>query len=178
MYINKRSIGYFFAIFTCLIIVLLIPGIVSLQSATQKQATMEHNNALSQTATITSIFNNNLVIAGISFIPYAGWGWLIFVLWNTGTVAASYSQPWYWLLLNPFTYIEIAVYSYMVLKSIWIVQLFKRRKTKFTDLEGNLVVRKTTGVWPEIAKTAAYAFITCTVTLLVSAFIEFAIIHA
>jgi hypothetical protein len=56
------------------------------------------------------------------------------------------------------------------------VQLFKQRKTTFTDIDGKVVVRKTTGVYYEIVKTVAYAFIVSCLVLMISAIIEYALI--
>lgn len=161
----------------CLFFILLLPSVFSFQSESQKQATVENNNALSMAANPASIFNNNLIVAGITMIPYAGWIFMGYVMYNTGVVIASYGQPWWWSLTNPFAYVELAVYAYMILRSIKLVQLFRQRYTKFTDLDGKLVVRKTTGVYPEIVKTLAIAFIVCTLVLLVSAFVEFLFIR-
>jgi hypothetical protein len=116
------------------------------------------------------------MVAGATLIPYVGWGYLIFVLWNTGTVVASYGQPWYSIFGNVFAWIELAVYSYMILKSIKIVQLFKQRKTCFIDLDGKCVVRKTNGVWYQIFQTSMYALIVSCLVLMTSAVIEYFII--
>jgi hypothetical protein len=175
-FINQKSLVHFGAILAMLFLILILPTLLHLQSPEQQQATQQQNNNQSRLATASSIFNNNLMVAGISLVPYFGWGYIIFVLWNTGTVIASYGQPWYWVLNNMFAWIELAVYSYMILKSIKLVQLFRQRKTKFTDLEGKVVVRKTVGVYPEIVKTLAYTFIVASMVLLASALIEYALI--
>jgi hypothetical protein len=175
-FISQKSIVYFGTILTVLFFVLILPTLLHLQSPEQQQVTQQQNNNQSRLATASSIFNNNLMIAGISLIPYFGWGYIIFVLWNTGTVIASYGQPWYWILNNMFAWIELAVYSYMILRSIKLVQLFKQRKTTFTDIDGKVVVRKTTGVYYEIVKTVAYAFIVSCLVLMISAIIEYALI--
>jgi hypothetical protein len=73
--------------------------------------------------------------------------------------------------------VELAVLSYVILRSIKLVHLFKQRKTRFTDLTGKLVVRKTNGVYQEMAKTVAYALIVCTLVLLASAFVEYMFIR-
>jgi hypothetical protein len=170
---KQKSIVYFGTVYTVLFVILILPSIIHLQSPEQQQATMQQNNVQSQAATASSIFNNNMVVAALTLVPYLGWGYIIYVLWNTGTVVASYGHPWYWVLGNVFAWVELAVYSYMILKSIKLVQLFRQRKTCFTDLDGKVVVRKTTGVYPEIIKTVAYAFIWSTIVLLTSAIIEY-----
>jgi hypothetical protein len=153
-----------------------LPSLLPLHSQAQKDVIVAANNAQSQSATATSIFNNNLFIAGVSLIPYVGWGYIIFALWNTGTVIASYNQPWNWALNNLFAWIELGVYSYMILKSIKLWQLFKQRKTCFTDLDGKCVIRKTTGVWNEIVYTAMFSLIAACVVLLLSALLEYSVI--
>jgi hypothetical protein len=178
MYFNKKQLCYFLTIFTILLVIVILPSVISVQSPSQKQDTMQQNNNNSRTTTAPAIFNNNLIVALVSLIPYVGWGWLGYVIWNTGVVLASYSQPWYWVLGNPFVYVEFAVYSYMVLRSIKLVRLFRQRKTRFTDLDGKVVVRKTTGVYPEIVKTAAYTFIVATVVLLAAALVEYVLIQS
>lgn len=171
---------YFIAIFVGLLFILLFPSVLSLHTVSENQAIAENNNAKSQIATPISIFNNNLIVAGITLIPGAGWIWLGYVMWNTGTVVASYGYPWYWIFTSVagvFAFVELAVYAYVILRSIKLVQLFRQRYTKFTDLNSNVVKRKTVGVYPEMVKTGAYVFIVSAVVLLCSALIEYYIIH-
>ena len=168
---RQRNFGYFFISLTCLFTILLIPSILPVESPAQKENTRGQNNVAAAKSTTQSIFNNNLMIATLTLIPGFGWGWIIMVMWNTGRVLASYNQLSYWLLL-PFVWIELSVYSYALLKSIKVVHLFKQRKTKFRDLNGVFVERKTNGVYTEIVKTLAYTFIAITVTLLLSAILE------
>lgn len=173
---KPKTILYFWIILALMFFIIILPGLLPIQSQAQKEANMAENNANSGQATATSIFNNNLLVAGVTLIPYVGWGYIIFILWNTGNVIASYSQPWYWILDNIFAWIELGVYSFMVLKSVKLVQLFKQRKTCFTDLDGKCVTRKTTGVWNEIITTAMFALIVACLILLFSAILEYTII--
>jgi hypothetical protein len=175
--IRFHSFKQFTIIFIALFFILLLPNVLPVHTASENQAIMENNNAKSQVATPSSIFNNNLVVAGITMIPGAGWIWLGYVMWNTGVVVASYGQPWWWSLINIFVYVELAVYAYVIMRSIKLVQLFKQRKTVFVDLDGKTITRKTTGVYPEIVKTIAVTFIVCIVVLLISALVEFFLIR-
>lgn len=175
MFINWKQLGCHLIIFAVLFAVLSFPSLIP-QPDSQSQLIMEQNNARAQSATVASIYNNNLVIALCTLIPVGGWIFIGVVLWSTGVVVASYANPVATLLFNPFVYVELAVYSYVVLQSIRILRLFRRRKTRFTDLEGKQVVRNTVGVWYEIGKTVAYVLIVCAVTLLVSALIEYSLV--
>ena len=172
-----NRLPFFVAVLMVCFLIMIVPSLLPVQSTAQKQATVQQNNVQSQQASAASIFNNNLVVSGITLIPFVGWGYLIFALWNTGVVIASYGHPWYWILNNVFAWIELAVYSYVILQSWKLLSLFKQRKTKFTDLDGKQVVRKTTGVYPEIAKTVAYTFIVMVVVLFVSAMLEYLLIR-
>ena len=171
-----KKLIYFIILLFGLFFVLVLPSIIVVQSPQQQQATQHQNDVQAQKSTAASIFNNNLLVAGISLIPFVGWGYLIFVLYNTGVVIASYGHPWWWILNNTFAWIELGVYSYMIMKSIKLLQLFKQRKTKFTDLDGKVIVRKTTGVWNEIITTAMFSLIAACIVLLLSALLEYQII--
>lgn len=170
--LSKKALLHFIVVFVCLFFILSLPSILNFQTSEQKQLIVTDNNAKSQDASVSSIFNNNLIVALLSFVPYAGWGLLIAVLWNTGNIISAYSSPVVTLLLNPFVYVELGVCGFVILKSIYIVRLFKRRKTIFTNLDGVVVVRKTTGVYYEMAKTLAVVLIVCSIVLLISAFAE------
>jgi hypothetical protein len=172
IYLDKKALRNFVLIFICLFTVLIIPSIISVQNDVQNQITMEYNDQKSQLATVSSIFNNNLLVSCVSLVPYAGWGILLAVLWQTGVVVASYGLPWYYILFNPFAYVELCMFSFVVLRSVHLVRLFFRRKTKFIDLEGKWVIRKTTGVYYDMIKTVAIVLIVCSVVLLLSAFAE------
>jgi hypothetical protein len=174
---NQKSCVYFLTIFAVLFLLLAFPSLLPFQSPEDNQATVEQNNLASQSATVASIYNNNMVIAGFSLIPVGGWIFLGFILCNTGVVVASYGQPITTLVLNPFVYIELSIYSYVVLRSIKLLHLFRQRQTKFVDLTGKQVVRRTTGVYHDIAKTVAYTLIVSCLALLASAFVEYMILR-
>jgi hypothetical protein len=89
-YFNKRQFIYFLIIFATLFLIVILPGLFPTLSYSETQVIMENNNVASQSATVASIFNNNLLIAGITLIPYVGWGWIICVLWQTGIVVSCY----------------------------------------------------------------------------------------
>lgn len=173
---QRKTVIYFLTILTLMFLILIIPSLLPIQSQAQKANNVAANDAQSRGATATNIFNNNIFIAGVSLIPYVGWGYIIFALWNTGTVIASYNQPWNWVLNNLFAWIELGVYSFMIMKSFKLLQLFRQRKTKFTDLDGKVVVRKTTGVWNEIVTTAMFSLIAACIVLLLSALLEYQVI--
>lgn len=175
-YFDKRQFCYFTIIYALLFAVLILPGLFPTLTYSEAQDVMNQNNANSQVATVSSVFSTNMAIAGFSMIPVGGWLFAFFVLWQTGVVVSSYGYPWWFLLTNPFAYVELAVISYAILKSIRLVQLFKRRKTRFMDLDGRWVVRRTTGVYQQMGLTVAYTLIICNLVLLISAFIEIAVI--
>jgi hypothetical protein len=176
-YFDKRQFLYFIVIYGALFAVLILPGLFPTLSLSEAEAIRDNNNAVAQSATVTSIFNNNLAIAGFSIIPFGGWIFAFYILWQTGVVVSSYGYPWWFILSNPFAYVELAVISYMILRSVRLVHLFRQRKTRFTDLDGKTVVRRTTGVYHSMALTVAYSLIAATIILLVSAFIEFLMIR-
>ena len=103
---SKKALLHFVVVFVCLFFILSLPSILNFQTPEQKQLIVTDNNAKSQSASVSGIFNNNLVLALLSFIPYAGWGLLIAFLWNTGVIVSAYGQPVATLLLNPFAYLS------------------------------------------------------------------------
>jgi ABC-type proline/glycine betaine transport system permease subunit len=118
-----------------------------------------------------------MAIAGFTLIPFLGWGFLGYLLWNTGKIVASYNQPWYWSFNNLFAWIELAVYSYAVLRSIKLVHLWRQRKTKFIMPTGELVIRNTNGFWYEFIKTIAFALIVMCIVMLLSAILEYRLLQ-
>ena len=157
----KRLI-YFIILLATLFFVIVLPSIIVVQTPQEQQATQHQNDIQAQQATAASIFNNNLLVAGISLIPFLGWGYLLYVLWNTGIVIASYGHPWYWIFNNTFAWIELAVYSYMVLQSWKLYRLgpqFRCNDFKVTFI-----------------KTMVYSMITAILILLASALLEYAVI--
>lgn len=177
LHLSKRIARNFGIVFGLMFLILLLPSLLPLQSESEKQAIVEQNALVAQSATVSSIFNNNLCVAVISLFPFLGWGLLGFILWNTGYVVAGYGDVVACLFLNPFVYVELALYSYVVLQSYRLWRLFRQRLTVFTDLDGKRVVRKTNGIYQEMGKTGAYTFIVVTVVLLVSAFVEVMLIR-
>lgn len=122
-----KQLDYFMLLLTCLFLTLMLPSILSVQSPTEKQVTMEHNDQVAKSATVYSIFANNIVITLGTLIPVFGWGYILYIMWNTGTVIASYSQPFYWVLNNPFAWIELSVCSYAILQSIKLLKFTRQR---------------------------------------------------
>ncbi len=154
---------YWLILLACLFAILILPSVFPVQTPAQKQATANQNNIASQTATSASIFNNNLLIGVITLIPGLGWGYIIAALYSTGVVVASYNQPWYFVLLNPFAWVELATYSFVLVQSIKLTHMFKQRKCndfKYTTI-----------------KTIAYTFIIVTIVLLASALVEYWLIR-
>lgn len=146
-----------------LFLLLILPSLLPVQSDAEKLANVERNDAVSLVATPTTIFNNNLLIAGISLVPVFGWGFIVFVMWNTGLTLASYGQPFFWVLFNPFAWVELSVYSYAVLKSVKLIHLLRQRKCN--DFKVSFV------------KTVAYSFIFMCLILLGSALVEYWLIQ-
>jgi hypothetical protein len=153
---------FFVIVLMLLFLILVLPSVIHTQTPEQQQATQQQNNLQSQKATASSIFNNNLIVSLISLIPIVGWGYLIAVLWNTGVVVASYGQPWYWIFNNVFAWIELAVYSYVVLQSWKLYHLIPQRKCNDFKVT--------------FTKTVAYTLIITTVVLMLSALLEYALI--
>jgi hypothetical protein len=150
--------------------IMILPSLIPVQNQTQKQATVTQNNIQSSQASATSIFNNNLMVASITLIPFVGWGYLIFALWNTGVVIASYGQPWFWIFNNLFAWIEIAIYSYVVLQSWKLLSILKQHKINDWFHPG--------GYYKLIfTKTVAYTYIVMIVVLLASALLEYFLIR-
>lgn len=161
--LRRHQILYWLLLLGCLFTVLILPSFLPVQTETEKQQTKEHNNAIAQTATVASIFNNNLIIGLIAFVPFIGWGYLLAALWNTGVVVASYNLPSYTVLLNVFAWVELAVYSYIVLQSVKLVHLFQQRKCN--DFKASTL------------KLVAYTLITTNIVLLVSALLEYTMLR-
>lgn len=125
--IDPKQIGYFLILFGILFLVVITPSFLPVQNQQQKQTNVAANEQSKSNVTIASIFENNFFVASLTLIPILGWGLILAVMWNTGLVVASYSQPGtLWIL---FAVIEISVYSFMLLQSINCVNLFLKRKT-------------------------------------------------
>jgi len=174
---HVKPIVYFLLLLTALFCILIVPSLLPVQSQTEKQNNVQHNDARSQRETVATIFNNNMLIAGLTLIPGLGWATIFFILWNTGKVVASYNQPWYWSFNNLFAWIELSVYSYALLKSIKLIHLWRQRKTKFNMPTGELIIRNTNGFWYEFIKTIAVTIIIMCFVLLFSAILEYHLVR-
>ena len=157
-----KKLIYFIILLFGLFFVLVLPSIIVVQSPQQQQATQHQNDVQAQKSTAASIFNNNLLVAGISLIPFVGWGYLIYVLYNTGVVIASYGHPWWWIFNNTFAWIELGVYSYMVLQSWKLRRLIPQWRCNDFKVT--------------FTKTVAYTMITAIIVLLASALLEYMVI--
>ena len=133
---RKRYV--FLAILAVFYLAISLPIVVPIQSASQKQVNVENNNARASKATLSEVFGNNAMIAGLSLIPYFGWGFIVLTLYNTGLVAASYPNPWLVIFLNPFMYIELLVYASMTLLSFSMATSLKKH-----DFRGTWIFAKT-----------------------------------
>ena len=164
-----KTFGIYFLIMAVLFGLILLPTLLPVQSQTQKQSNVQANDAQSHSATATRIFNNNIIIAAVALIPYVGWGYLGYVMWETGKVIASYNQPWWWIFNNPFAWIELSIYSYMVLQSWKLFGLLKQNKLSDWFHSGGYFKVK-------VIKTIAYTMIVAIVVLLLSAILEYWVI--
>jgi hypothetical protein len=126
-------------------------------------STVQSNNLKTQTSTVFSIFSNNFMVAAVTLIPGVGWGYILMVMWNTGVVVASYNQPAYWVLNNPFAWIELSVYSFAVL---WSIKLFYMVKDRKRPQYGQ-----------RLFAYAVLGLMVVGVVLFLSAVLEFSIIH-
>ena len=158
-----NRLPFFFAVLMVCFLIMIVPSLLPVQSTAQKQATVQQNNVQSQQASAASIFNNNLVVSGITLIPFVGWGYLIFALWNTGVVIASYGHPWYWIFNNPFAWVELSVYSYVLLQSWKLRRLIPQWRCNDFKVT--------------FTKTVAYTFIVMIIVLFVSAMVEYFVIR-
>lgn len=140
---------------------MITPSFLPVQNQQQKQTHVATNEQSKSNVTVVSIFENNFFVASLTLIPILGWGLILAVMWNTGLVVASYSQPGtLWIL---FAVIEISVYSFMLLQSINCVNLFLKRKT--------------VKPWKAIIRTIIVALCTAGLILLLSAAIEYILIR-
>ena len=172
IYIDRARVKLFLITFCLLYFILALPSLLPLQPNEVKMTVRGRNDERSANASVAFIFNNNLVVALTTLIPFVGWAWICYIMFNTGLVVASYDNPMVCLWLNPFVYVELAIYSFVVVQSIRIFQLWRRRWTRFTDLDGKLVVRRTCGVYPEIIRVFAVTVIVVSLSLLLSAYAE------
>ena len=162
MHPRFKRVIYFAILLFALFTILIFPSLIPFQTPAQQQATQHQNTVQSQNATASSIFNNNMLVAGLTLIPFVGWGYLIAVLWNTGVVVASYQHPWWWILNNTFAWIELAVYSYVLLQSWKLYRLIPQWRCNDFKVT--------------FTKTVAYTMIVATIVLLLSALLEYAVI--
>jgi archaellum biogenesis protein FlaJ (TadC family) len=160
--IKHKSILYFLIVLSALFLVVIIPSIIPFQTPEQQNETKHENDITSQTATATSIYHNNMIIAGLTLVPYVGWGYLFYALWNTGLVVASYHQPWWYLFMNPFAWIELSIYSYALLQSLKILHLLPQYKAN--------------DFWYTLIRKIAYTIVFMALALLASAIVEYLLI--
>jgi len=106
---RKVVFGIFFVMF---MVCLCLPAFIVPLSEEQKAGNVGVNSERAASATFTSIFGNNLYIALLALIPLAGVGFMSFVLFNTGVIAASYPLGVLNVLSNPFAWVEVAVYAF------------------------------------------------------------------
>jgi hypothetical protein len=155
-----KTIRNFFIILFILFSIVLLPSVLPVQSSQQKQSNINENMKRSMGASAFGIFENNFVIAVISFVPVVGWGIIGGIMWKTGLVIASYTNPGIiWVF---FAFIELSVYSFVLLQSLKIVKFFYQRK------QGHF--------WVLTGKTTALTFAVSALVLLLSAIVEYAVI--
>lgn len=82
----------------------------------------ENNDRIVKTTPLT-IFTNNFLVTTVTLIPYFGWGYILFVMWNTGLVVASYNNALLLVLINPFAWIELSVNAVAILLSYKLLRL-------------------------------------------------------
>lgn len=140
----------------------LAPSFLPVQTEQQKQNNVQSNNARAGSATIFNIFIQNYAIALVTFIPVIGWGFIGAVMWNTGLVIASYNQP-FWQLTSIFAWIELSIYSFVIVQSLWLVQIWLKRKT--------------TNMLTPIIKTILITASVVAIVLVLSAILEFVVIR-
>jgi hypothetical protein len=159
---SQKSVVYFGTLLVCLFIVVALPSLLPVQSDAQKQSNVDWNARMGQTATAASIFLNNFLISLIALVPLVGWSYLLAALWKTGLVIASYPSLSGFAVakLGLFCLFELGVYSFVVLQSVKIVQLRRKRR------------------WRLIGKTIIFTIAVSMVVLLLSAIIEYTIIHS
>jgi hypothetical protein len=161
---NKKTILYFSIILASFFAIVLLPGFINFQSASQDQANIAGNNARAQTVTTMSIFGNNFLIALLALTPIDGLLFVGVVLWKTGLVVASYHQP-FWALTSIIVWLELGVYSYMTLQAFSLLQIVLKRKTLQTKL------------WKPILKTIIVTVSVAALVLLFASVLEIALIH-
>jgi hypothetical protein len=163
MQYNKllKQLGIYFTVLALLFLIVNLPSHLHTQTVQQQQANVASNEISKQKITAYAIFQNNFLVALLTLVPFAGWSWIGAVLWKTGLVIASYNQP-YWALTNAFVWIELAIYSFVVLQSVNITLLLRHRKTMQIKLPIIKIVLATVSV--------------AMLTLLISAVLEYMII--
>lgn len=124
--------------------------------------TLEEKNLMLQ-----YIFGNNFMLTLIMFVPFAGFIFGGYVLYNTGFVIAAISMSegihptlnFLLLFLTPVAWLEFAVYSTAMAESIWLTRRILQRKGKH-----------------ELVNAAKFISI-CAITLLAAAILETILIY-
>jgi tellurite resistance protein TehA-like permease len=159
-----RWIPYFFIVLALLFFVAALPAVIPhTLTSSQKQNNVATNNERAQTVSVPMIFANNFLLSSFSLFPVAGWIFISIVMFKTGLIVASYSQPWYWLTNNVFMWIELAVYSFAILQSIRVLKLVWYRQ-------------KTVKPWNQIASITAFTLSISGLIILFSAIYEYVVI--
>ena len=122
----KRQ-GVFLVFFVLFMVCLCLPAFVVPLSEEQKAEHVEVNSERAASATFTSIFGNNLYIALVALVPLFGVGFMSFVLFNTGVVAASYPLGVLNIVGNPFAWVEVAVYAFACTCAYFALQFMCRK---------------------------------------------------
>lgn len=120
---DLKTIGAFYTILFFLFLTISLPIIFPMQTLSEQIENIQENNIRIEKTTPITIFTNNFAISIITLIPYLGWGYILFAMWNTGLVIASYSNALVLLLLNPFAWIELSVNAFVVLMSYKLLRL-------------------------------------------------------
>jgi hypothetical protein len=106
---------------------------------------VNQNNQKARIATANSIWSNNMLIATLTIIPGFGWGFILYSMWQTGLIVASYDTSYY-VLCSPIAWIELSAYAFAILSSIELVQIYrgKSKRNFFQTLIISLVIISTT----------------------------------
>lgn len=168
----KRILTVLACFFFCILVT--IAGILTPLSAQDSQSInndIEQIRASVQNASIWQatfiIFQNNVIIDMIMFIPFAGPAIGSYVLYNTGQAVNAESNStennpmnlpailvFLLLFISPHTWLEFAAYSTALASSLWLTWRIIQRKGK-----------------RELTRTAMFVAI-CVALLLIAAFVE------
>jgi len=118
---------HFLLALTFIIVMTILPFSGSMSESEQNNIKVQMKEKFSDMDAFL-IFGNNLSIALLTLVPILGIPWIGQVMFNTGRVLLAFQTSPILLLLSPIAWLEYGIYSYTLMRSIYLVKgLFEEK---------------------------------------------------